>query len=72
MHAFLNETLRAELADMSAAKFDGYVAAARARLLQKPTSLVEEGEKLWPRLVDQSYDFERDSDLAQARPSPQP
>ena len=66
MHVFLNETLRDELADMSSAKFDGYVAAARARLLQKPTSLVEEGEKLWPRLVDQSYDFQRDSDLAQA------
>jgi secreted Zn-dependent insulinase-like peptidase len=65
VHAFLTGTLADELANMTAAKFDGYVAAARARLLQKPTSLVEEGEKLWPRLVDQSYDFQRDNDLAQ-------
>ncbi len=64
MHVFLNGTLADVLAKMKPAKFDGYVAAAKARLLQKPTSLIDEGERLWPRMIDESYDFTRDHDLA--------
>jgi secreted Zn-dependent insulinase-like peptidase len=64
MHSFLNNTLAVKLANMTSAEFEGYLAAARARLLQKPTSIQDEGETLFARIVDHSFDFKRDHELA--------
>ena len=64
MHEFLDTTMTKILKEMKQDELDSYITAARARLLQKPKSLSEEGGMLWARVSDQSFDFARNKELA--------
>ena len=64
MSEFLYQTADKLLSGTSAQEVASYVSAARAYLLQKPTSLSEAAEPYWSHVLDESHNFKRREKLA--------